>query len=98
MCKKEGEKIDNFFWYHLFFNFSLRTGTNYWRHSFKAIGPGSNGPISTPVTYSQDLTEGLFSKYTTQPGEPLPEKEAAEGFTEEKELAKALALLALPNR
>lgn len=29
---------------------------------------------------------------------PSPEKEAAEGFTEEKELAKALALLALPNR
>ena len=55
-------------------------------------------PYQRPLPTAKISQKVYFPSTRRNQVNPSPEKEAAEGFTEEKELAKALALLALPNR
>lgn len=55
-------------------------------------------PYQHPLPTAKISQKVFFPSTRRNQMNPSPEKEAAEGFTEEKELAKALALLALPNR
>ena len=55
-------------------------------------------PYQRPLPTAKISQKVYFPSTRRNQVNPSPEKEAVEGFTEEKELAKALALLALPNR